>query len=87
MSHAARPTEGIDPTTFATAVASAVEQILAARGIASTRNNDEQFAISPALAQPNIFDYSSGIGANIFTKATEPLKTIFSVKAQTYAYY
>jgi hypothetical protein len=32
------------------------------------------------LAQPNIIDYFTGTGANIFSKATESLKTSFSVK-------
>jgi hypothetical protein len=76
MSHAARPSEGINPVSFTNAIAMAVEQMLTACGSPPTRNDNIQFSISPALAQPDILDYSPGI----FSKATEPLKTTFSVK-------
>ena len=81
MARTARPTEGIDPATFATAVAAAVDQILAARTRPTANVTDTHFAISPALAQPNGLDYSSATGAKIFTKATEPLKTCFNIKS------
>jgi hypothetical protein len=58
MSRAARPAEGIDPTSFANAVALAVEQILTTRGMPPNRNDDVQFAISPS--------YSTSISAKIF---------------------
>ena len=80
MSRVTRPSEGINPATFANAVATAVEQILTARGFSGNPSNNVQFAISPALAQPNVLDYSSGTGAKIFSKATEALKTQFSIK-------
>jgi hypothetical protein len=80
MSRTTRPSKGINPNTFADAVATAVEQILAAHGFSGNQSSNVQFAISPALAQPNILDYSSGTGAKMFTKATEALKTPFSIK-------
>jgi hypothetical protein len=80
MSRTTRPSKGISPNTFADAVVTAVEQILAARGFSGTQSSNVQFAISPALAQPNVLDYSSGTGAKIFTKVTEALKTPFSIK-------
>jgi hypothetical protein len=36
--------------------------------------------ISTALAWSDILDYLSGIGTKIFSKITEPLKTVFSLK-------
>ena len=39
-----------------------------------------QFALSPALAQPALLDYSSAAGAKIFSKATEALPTTFSLR-------
>jgi len=68
----------IDPTIFANAVAASVEQILAARAAQPVQDRTLN-AISPALAQPDILDYSTGHGAKIFSKATEPLPTQFSV--------
>jgi hypothetical protein len=79
MSRVSRQTKGIDPTTFANAVAAAVEQILAARSTQPIQASS-LFAISPALAQPDVIDYSTGHGAKIFSKATEPLPTQFNVK-------
>jgi len=80
MSRVARPPEVIDPATFAAAVTAAVEQILAARVQQAATTTPPHFAISPALAQPNVLDYSSGIGAKIFTKATEALATPFNIR-------
>jgi hypothetical protein len=80
MSCAVRPSEGIDLMSFANAVTMAVEQILTAHIVPPTRNDNIQFAISPTLAQPDILNYSSGIGAKICSKPTEPLKTTFSIK-------
>ena len=78
-----RNPEGFDPTnfanTFATAVAAAVEQILEARD-RPAGNEGVTFAISPALARTDILDYSTSFGAKIFSKATEPLSSRFSIK-------
>jgi hypothetical protein len=76
MSQANHPSDGPDPVTFANAVAAAVERIIAAR----EGNPRAPFAISPALAQPDVLDYSSGFGAKVFSKATEPLATTFSIE-------
>jgi hypothetical protein len=81
MSHATKPSEGIDSMSFANAVAIAVEQIITAQGSpSSTQNDNIRFSISSALDQSDILNYLYGIGAKIFSKTTEPLKTIFSVK-------
>jgi hypothetical protein len=66
MSCAARPSEGLDPTSFANAVGIAVEQILTACEIPTTSNDTIRFAISPALVQQDILNYSSNIGAKNF---------------------
>jgi hypothetical protein len=76
MSRANRPNDGPDPLNFANAVAAAVERILAAR----EGNPKAPFAISPALAQPDVLDYSSSFGAKVFSGATEPLATTFSIE-------
>jgi hypothetical protein len=81
MSSTSRPTEGIESETFAAVVAAAVDQILAARTPSTTSITDTYFSISPALAQPNLLDYSSATGAKICTKATEPLITCFNLKS------
>jgi hypothetical protein len=81
MSLTVRPTEGIDPNMFANAFATTVEQILAAQGFSQSRYDNPYFAISPSLDEPNILDYSTGTGAKIFSKATEPLKTCFNIKS------
>jgi hypothetical protein len=65
---------------FANTVVTAMEQILVARGYSQTTGDNVPFAISTALAQPDILDYSLGIGEKVFSKATEPLKTVFSDK-------
>jgi hypothetical protein len=76
MSRANCPNDGPDPVTFANAVAAAVERILAAREV----NPKAPCAISPALAQPDVLDYSSSFGAKVFSGATEPLATVFSIE-------
>jgi hypothetical protein len=50
MSRENQPNDGPDPVTFANAVAAAVERILAAREV----NPKAPFAISPAVAQPDV---------------------------------
>jgi hypothetical protein len=80
MSQVARQSEVVDPATFAATVAAAVEQILAARVQQAATTTPPHFAISPAFSQPNVLDYSSGIGAKIFTKATEALTTPFNIR-------
>jgi hypothetical protein len=77
MSRTSRPVEGIPAETFAAAVTAAVSQILAAREIQASGNT--RFAISPALAQTDVLDYTTGLGAKIFSKATESLPTTFNV--------
>jgi hypothetical protein len=83
MSCTSRVPEGLEVTnfanTFATTVAAAVEQILSAQE-QQPGNQQITFAISPALARTNILDYSTGFGAKIFSKATESLPTIFSIR-------
>jgi hypothetical protein len=74
------PLKTLIPNHLKNAVAMAIEQILTTQRVPPTRNNNVQFAISHALAQPYILDYSSGIGAKTFSKATWPLKSTFSVK-------
>ena len=59
---------GVDPVALANAVTIAVDRILAAR---DGNIGNANFAISPALAQPDILDYSSSFGSKIFSKATE----------------
>jgi hypothetical protein len=81
MSCAARRSEPIVPTSFANSLAIVVERILTACGIPPTRNDTVQFVIPPpVLTQPDILDYSSGIGVKTFSKASEPIKIVFSVK-------
>jgi hypothetical protein len=75
MSCAARPSEVIDPMSFANTVVIVVDQVLTAQGSPSTQNDNIQIVIAPALAQPDILVYSFRIGAKIFSKATESLKT------------
>ena len=70
-------TGGIPADAFATAVAAAVERIIEARE--NPPAGTTRFAISPALAQSAILDYTTGLGAKIFSKSTEPLPTIFNV--------
>jgi len=77
MSRAARPTEGISTDALIAAVTAAVTQALAARE--PTTEGNISFAVSPALAQTSILDYSTSMGAKIFSKATEPLPTTFQV--------
>ena len=68
---------GVDPVALANAVTIAVDRILAAR---EGNIGNANFAISPALAQPDILDYSSSFGSKIFSKATESLPTTFSIE-------
>ena len=68
---------GLDPVALANAVSIAVDRILAAREGNIVNAN---FGISPALAQSDILDYSSSFGSKIFSKATEPLPTTFSIE-------
>jgi hypothetical protein len=77
MSQTNRPVEGTPAETFAAAVTAAVSQILAAREIPASGNT--RFAISPALSQTDVLDYTTGLGAKIFSKATESLQTTFNV--------
>jgi hypothetical protein len=65
MSYAAKPSEGIDPTSFVNAVDLAIKQILTACRIPPTKSDNIQFAISHLLAKPEILDYSAGSGAKI----------------------
>jgi hypothetical protein len=83
MSCTSRAPEGFEATnfgyTFATAVAAAIEQILSALE-QLPGNQKVTFAISPALARTDILRYSSGLGAKIFSKATESLPTILNIR-------
>jgi hypothetical protein len=76
MSHS-RPVEIISAERFAAAVTAAVSQILAAKEIPASGNTT--FVILPALAQTVVLDYTTGLGANIFFKATESIPTTFNV--------
>ena len=57
-------TDGIDPTIFANAVATAVEQMLVAR-MAQSMQERALFAITRAFSEPDIIDYSIYHGAKI----------------------
>ena len=56
------------------AVENAVQQVMQANAVPAG-----PFACSPALAHVNTIDYSTSAGAKIFSKATEPLLTQFSL--------
>jgi hypothetical protein len=90
MSYTSRVPEGFEATnfanTFATAVAAAVDQILLAQE-QQPGNQKITFAISPALARTDILDYSTGLQAKIFSKATESLPTIFSIRNQASEFF
>ena len=62
------------------AAAQAAIQQVATAGAAPVVPAAVPFALSPALAQPALLDYSSAAGAKIFSKATEALPTTFSLR-------
>jgi hypothetical protein len=84
MSRATRPTEGITTDALIAAVTAAVTQALAARE--PTTAGNISFAVSPALAQSDILDYLSSMGAKIFSKATESLPTTFQLNKPNASY-
>jgi len=78
----------MDPADLANAVVAAVNQIMAAQaaavpqgaGGAAAAAGPVPFALSPALAHPDIIDYSTSSGAKIFTSATVQLPTTFNLE-------
>jgi hypothetical protein len=68
--------------TLVNAITIAVDRILVARegDIGNIGNIEKNFATSPARAQANIIDYSTSFRSKIFSKAMEPLPTIFNIE-------
>jgi phenylpyruvate tautomerase PptA (4-oxalocrotonate tautomerase family) len=77
MSRSAQPFKGMTIEALIAAVTAAVTQVLATREPKTTVNIS--FVVSPVLAQTDILDSTSCIGAKIFSKATESLQTTFQV--------
>lgn len=77
--------QAIDPQAFANAVAQAVQAVLQQQAqvqqpAVQQAAQPGPFARAPALAIQGVIDYSTAAGAKIFSKATAPMDTTFSLQ-------